>query len=58
MVEKSQKLVTKCSKRVGRGSVEAETAGMPSKPGKDLFESFIRQRRSLGSESSFLVAVG
>ena len=38
---RSQELVAWCSKVVGRGSIEAETIGVPSKPGKDPVESFI-----------------
>ena len=51
---KSWELVTKCSKIVEGGSVEAKTAGVPSKPGKDQIESFTRQGGSLGSRFTFL----
>ena len=56
MEDRSRELVMSCSKGVGGQSIEAETIGVPSKPGKDLVESFTRQGRSSGSGFSILVA--
>ena len=46
---KSRKSVMGCSKGVGKRSIKAETIEMPSKPRKDLVESFTRQGGYLGS---------
>ena len=40
------------------GSVEADTVGVPSKPGKDLVNSFTTQEGNLRSRYSILVAAG
>ena len=58
MGSRSQELVTKCSKVVGRRSVEGETAAMPLKSRKDPIESFTKQGGSLGFGISLLIAFG
>ena len=58
MEVRSQNLIMWYAKEVGRASVEAETTGVPSKPGKDPVKSFTRQRGSSGSRYSILGAAG